>query len=263
MNKQDKIGNMRYKTRKAIRRVGAAVLLGSVLVGQACSPKAKTAAERQAEKRQQDSVALVEQERSWVYYDSVKQTLLPQADSLMREFAYEKNEKYEDNGRYTHKLLRTGRNTARNYLQATVTDNGKIEVKCFYYGAKAIGMEEVVLTAVQGEAGAENVADRFRGSTHAFEAEGWHETMTLTGEDAVRFLHFADVYGAERVRVAYEGTKSREVFYLSQNDKKALMTTYQFGVVVQDIQKLDTQLKMTQLQIEKYQKRLQKQTENK
>ncbi len=236
------------------------MLLGSVLVGTACSPKQKTAAERQAEKHQQDSVALTEQERSWAYYDSVKQTLLPQADSLMCEFSYEKNEKYEDNGRYTHKLLRTGNNTARNYLQAIVWDNGKIEVKCFYYGAKAIGMDAVTLTAVQGEG--ENLENRFHGTAHAFETEGWHETLTLTGEDAVQFLHFVDAYGAGRVRVTYEGTKSREVFYLSQNDKKALMTTYQFGVVVQDIQKLDTQLKMTQLQIEKYRKRLEKNREN-
>lgn len=245
-----------------MRKIWIMVLVGSALVGTACSPKQKTAAERQAEKRQQDSVALTEQERSWVYYDSVKQTLLPQADSLMREFAYDKNEKYEDNGRYTHKLLRTSNNTARNYLQAIVWDNGKIEVKCFYYGAKAIGLNEVVLTAVQGEAGSENMENRFRGTQHAFEAEGWHETLTLTGEEAVQFLHFVDVYGAGRIRVAYEGTKSREIFYLSQNDKKALMTTYQFGVVVQDIQKLDTQLKMTQLQIEKYQKRLEKKAKN-
>lgn len=237
------------------------VVLGWLVLGTACSPKQKTAAERQAEKHQQDSVALTEQERSWVYYDSVKQTLLPQADSLMREFAYEKNEKYEDNGRYTHKLLKTGNNTARNYLQAIVWDNGKIEVKCFYYGAKAIGMDAVTLTAVQGDAGVENLENRFHGTQHAFEAEGWHEMLTLTGDEAVQFLHFVDAYGAGRVRVTYEGAKSREVFYLSQNDKKALMTTYQFGVVVQDIQKLDTQLKMTQLQIEKYQKRLEKKTE--
>jgi len=60
-----------------------------------CGQKQPTAAERRAEKHRQDSIALTEQERSLAYYDSLYQTLLPVADSLIKEFRYEKNEKYE------------------------------------------------------------------------------------------------------------------------------------------------------------------------
>ena len=103
----------------------AIVLLSLV----SCGQKQPTAAERRAEKHRQDSIALTEQERSLAYYDSLYQTLLPVADSLIKEFRYEKNEQYEQNGKYTHRLLRTTQNTSRNYIQACVRDDATTEVK--------------------------------------------------------------------------------------------------------------------------------------
>jgi len=217
-----------------------------------CGQKQPTAAERRAEKHRQDSIALTEQERSLAYYDSLYQTLLPVADSLLKEFRYEKNEQYEQyeqNGKYTHRLLRSTQNTSRNYIQANVRDDATTEVKFFYYGAKPADLQEVVLSV-------DSLQDTFRGSTHAFEAEGWHETLTLGQDDAIRCLHFVDVYSAARIRVSLAGAKSRAVFYISDNDKKALMSTYRLGITMRDIHDLETHMRMTSLQIEKYQKRL-------
>lgn len=217
-----------------------------------CGPKQPTAAERRAEKHRQDSIALTEQERSLVYYDSLYQTLLPVSDSLLKEFQYDKNEHYEQNGKYTHRLLRSTQNTSRNYIQACVKDDAATEVKFFYYGAKPADLQEVILAA-------DSLADTFRGSVYAFEAEGWHETLTLGQDDALRCLNFIDVYSASRIRVSLVGAKSRAVFYISDNDKKALMSTYRLGITMRDIRDLETHIRLTSLQIEKYQKRLEKQ----
>ena len=51
-----------------------------------------------AEKHVRDSVALAEQERSLACYQSQLDVLLPQADSLLAYFQYERNEKYQDHG---------------------------------------------------------------------------------------------------------------------------------------------------------------------
>jgi hypothetical protein len=53
-----------------------------------------------AEKHVRDSIGLVEQQRSMVYYQSMLDSLMPQADSLLAYFKYEKNEKYQDHGFY-------------------------------------------------------------------------------------------------------------------------------------------------------------------
>ena len=70
-----------------------------------------------AEKHVRDSVALAEQERSLAYYQSQLDVLLPQADSLLAYFKYERNEKYQDHGYYVL--------NGRNGLRILVRDDGK------------------------------------------------------------------------------------------------------------------------------------------
>jgi len=65
----------------------------------ACS-KPSRVAQYKAEKHVQDSVRLMEQERSLAYYESESERLMPVADSLLQFFRYEKNEKYQDRGNY-------------------------------------------------------------------------------------------------------------------------------------------------------------------
>ena len=65
----------------------------------ACS-KPSRVEQYKAEKHVQDSVRLMEQERSLAYYESELERLMPVADSLLQYFRYEKNEKYQDRGNY-------------------------------------------------------------------------------------------------------------------------------------------------------------------
>ena len=76
-----------------------------------------------AEKHRQDSVALVEQERTLTYYQSQLDALMPQADSLLRYFKYEKNEKYQDHGYY---VIKNEKLKIKSYdLRVMVRDDGK------------------------------------------------------------------------------------------------------------------------------------------
>jgi len=70
-----------------------------------------------AEKHVQDSVALIEQQRSLAYYESQLEQLMPQADSLLQYFKYERNEKYQDRGYYVV--------NGKNGLRILVRDDGK------------------------------------------------------------------------------------------------------------------------------------------
>ena len=70
-----------------------------------------------AEKHVQDSVRLVEQERSLAYYESELERLMPVADSLMQYFSYEKNTQYQDRGNYVVR--------GTNGIRILVRDDGK------------------------------------------------------------------------------------------------------------------------------------------
>ena len=176
---------------------------------------------------------------------------MPTLDSLLPRFKYEKEARYEDKGHYVHRLLRTTSNTARNYIQTYVRDDGQTIVRFYYFGERALGFERVVLSA-------DNLEDTFTGDVHAFEADGWHETLTIEGDEALRCLHFIDINRSARVRVELRGSRSRAVYYLSQTDKEALMETYRLGMAMRDMVEVERRIKLTSMQVEKYQNRLEK-----
>ena len=92
----------------------------------ACS-KPSRVKQYKAEKHVQDSVRLMEQERSLAYYESELERLMPVADSLLQYFRYEKNEKYQDHGNY----VITGKKGER----ILVRDDGK-EILIYHNGKR-------------------------------------------------------------------------------------------------------------------------------
>ncbi len=227
------------------------VIIGIVLVLCSCGPKKPTVAELRQQKHVEDSLSLIAQESSLAYYDSLLQALLPQVDPMLKSFKYIKDERYENHGHYIHKLLQSTSNTSRNFVQAIVNDDFTANVKCFYYGAGKINIQSVTLEA-------DSMQANYGGSSFAFESEGWHETLTLSGENAREFLKFIDAYPTSRICVVMQGAKTKYRYYLSENDRKALMETHQLITCMSDVHQLEQMVRQTSLQIEKYQKRLEK-----
>ena len=93
------------------------MIIGAVMLMLAGCNKPSKVDQYRAEKHVRDSVGLVDQQRSLDYYQQQLDSLLPQADSLLHYFKYEKNERYQDQGNY---IL-----TGNNGLRILVRDDGK------------------------------------------------------------------------------------------------------------------------------------------
>lgn len=202
---------------------------------------------RRAAKALMDSIVYIEAIRTEAYSDSLLQPLLPQADALLKKFTHEKNETYEDKGRYVHRLLTTSRNTARCFLQGTITEQGEVMLKSYYYGASAIGQEGIEL------ASGEEVI-RLAGTNHAFQAEGWHEILSLTEEAALQGLEFVSAHAWERIRVKATGEKKYH-YYLSDTERQALAETWHLAVLMKDIERLERQANAARRQIAHYEEK--------
>ena len=203
--------------------------------------------QRRAAKALGDSITYMEAQRSVAYSDSLLQLLLPQADELLRQFRYEKDDRYEDHGRYVSRLLATSSNTSRNFLQAYVRDDRMTIVKSYYYGARPVGQQSLFLSANGEEV-------TFRGNNHSFNAEGWHEIMTLEDTYALQLLNFVSTHADSRVRVKGEGDAPDKawVYYLTDKEKKALVQTYQLGFLMKDIRQLEEMLRVANAQVLHY-----------
>ena len=92
------------------------IILIATIAMMACSHE-NAADKRRAEKHIQDSVALVAQQRSLLYYESQLEQMMPKADSLIALFKYEKNDQYQDHGYYVAKTY--------NGLRILVRDDGQ------------------------------------------------------------------------------------------------------------------------------------------
>lgn len=191
----------------------------------------------------------LEAQANIAYTDSILPPLLQQADLLLKQFRYEKNEKYETYGRYVHHLLTTSSNTSRNFLQAYVQDNRTTIVKSYYYGFQSIQQEAITLSANGEEIHAQ-------GSNHRFEANGWHEIMTMEDSRALEVLNFISAHTNDRVRVTGKGTKPTNtwVYYLTDKEKQALSDTYQLGWLMKDIKRAEEIQNTAQKQIERFQR---------
>lgn len=231
-----------------IIHIGFLCAIGLLVLG-SCAKRPSKVEQMRQEKYVADSAALVAQRQSLIYYQSTLDSLLPQAqDFLNKRFCYEKNEAYEDHGHYVHRRLRTSYNAERNYVQIYITDDFRILVKLYSIGSRPLRPTQVTFSSGEQY----NV---FTGSSHSFEQEQWHDILTLEDSNATAALHFIDIYRAEPITVRMQG-KTNRTFRLSDRDKEALLDTYQLGCLMQDIHQLEKQIKQTNLEIQKYEHRI-------
>lgn len=211
----------------------------------------KCVAQRRLAQSLQDSIVFIEAQRTAAYSDSLLQIVLPQIDPVMKKFVYEKEEKYEDHGRYVHRLLRTTSNIARCYLQTYVSDDRTTTVKSHFYGAGVLDQ-----TAIQLESNGEELM-LSSSLSHGYEAEGYHSILTFETEQALSILNFVSSHQADRLRVKILGTNKQGnettyIYYLTDNEKIALQDSYQLGILMNDIKTLEDALRKANMQIERY-----------
>ena len=106
------------------------VLIGivSVLLLVSCGKRESKLEQYQAQKHERDSIGLANQEQSLRFYQSQLDSLLPIADSLIAQFRYEKNEKYQDHGYYVQ--------TGRDGLRVLVRDDGREPILMYRNGQR-------------------------------------------------------------------------------------------------------------------------------
>jgi hypothetical protein len=207
----------------------------------------KQVTQRRQAKTLQDSITYLEAQSTLAYTDTLLPPLLEQADKLIKQFKYEKNDKYEDHGKYVHRLLTTTSNTSRNFLQAYVSDNRQTVVKSYYYGTTAMQQQSLHLQS-EGETAT------FQGHNHHFQDEAHHEVMTMEDEIALSLLNFISTHHSARIRVEGVGDKAHKnwVYYLNDKEKQALSDTYQLGFLMKDINRIEQMQRVANAQVQRY-----------
>ncbi len=197
----------------------------------------------------EDTIVRRESARSLAYCDSILPFKIHEADSIGKNFRFEKDTAYQELGNYVYKTQRTESNATRTYLKAYIDENADFYLVSNYYGSKIDHTYIVV-----------SVNDLFERTdsiptddpySHSFNDEGSHwEAITFKNDAEKNVASFIAQNVSERIKVTLHGKKNY-VYYLSDADKQAIRETYNFWIVKKDVVQLQKEIKKATIKIEK------------
>lgn len=202
------------------------------------------------------TIEMREADRVIVYSDSLLEVLQAQVEPLAKNFIFEKDTAYQKVGSYIHKLQQIERNVERNYLRAQVDETGKLQIASVYFGRKPIEHSSMRLDTKDG-AFAQTEEIPYDGGTNYRFTDNGNQTEVVTYTDgrdggAVELIC---LYPKERIKVTYKG-KSPYIYYLDDQNKKAIVETADLAKVLSEITSLKQNKSMAERKIELLKKRI-------
>ena len=197
----------------------------------------------------EDTIVRRESSRSLAYCDSILPKKQHEADSILRNFRFEKDKIYQETGNYIYKTQQTEGNTNRIYLKAYVSENADLFLISNYCGGK---LEHTsVEVAVSDLFARTDTIDTSDPSYHSFTDGGlrW-EVVTFKNDAGKDVASFIAQYTTKPIKVILHGKKNY-VYYLADSDKKAILETYHFWIVKKDVVGLQKEIKKATAKIDR------------
>lgn len=194
-----------------------------------------------------DTIVRRESARTLAYCDSILPLKQREADSIQRNFRFEKDPVYQQVGNYVYKTQQTESNATRNYLKSYVDENADFYLISNYTGAK---IQHISVKVSVGELFAQtDTLFTTDPSNHSFSDGGTYwEALTFKNEAEKGVAAFVAQFYNKPVKVTLLGAKNF-VYSLSESDKKAIAETYHLWVVKKDIVFLQKEIQKAQIKI--------------
>ena len=205
---------------------------------------------RRLAKALNDTITLRESCRTLAYCDSLLPIKQHQADSIQKQFRYEKNDTYENIGHYVYKALRIEANIGRTYLRAYVDEHADFYMISNFTGNYTLQHTRIKASVDDMYATTDSIATDSP-LNHSFNDNGiYWEIVTFKNEASGNLPVFIAQYAQERIKITLQG-KRNYVFYLTETDKKALSETYNLWVAKKDVAMLQQEIRKAQATIDR------------
>lgn len=209
---------------------------------------------RRTAKALEDTITRRETMRTLIYCDSVLPVRLHQADSLQKNFRFEKNETYQEVGNYVYKTLQIEANIDRIYMRAYVDENADFYLISNYTGKYPLEHTNVRVSMDDSYANTDTIPAE-NPFNHSFrEDDAYWEVVTFKNDAAGNVPAFINLYTNQRLKVTLSGKRTYN-YYLTDMEKKALSETYSLWVVRKDVLQLQTEIKKARAIIERINQR--------
>ncbi len=195
-------------------------------------------------------VKLAEQKRNLAYADSMLIIKSAEAESLKKDFIFEKDKTYDDTGKYIYKQQAAERGYQRSYIRSGVNEFGEMYIASVYYGGVPIKHTSLKVSSKDGEYTETATIPYDGGTNYSFTDGGMTtETVTYLGEKGRDVALFIYNHQKEPLKASYLGGKSYSI-QISDTDKKAMAATYDLATVLSDIERFKKEIKTAKLKSE-------------
>jgi hypothetical protein len=197
----------------------------------------------------EDTIDRRESSRTLAYCDSILPIKQHEADSIQKNFRFEKDKIYQESGNFIYKTQKTESNTNRVYLKTYVDENVDLYLISNYCGLK---LEHTTVEVSANDLSAHtDTVDTSDPNYHSFTDQGFRwEIVTFKNDAAKRVVAFISQYLPMRIKVILHGEKSY-IYLLEESDKKAIYETYHLWIVKKDVAKLQREIKIATGKIER------------
>ena len=181
----------------------------------------------------EDTIVRRESSRTLAYCDSILPKKQHEADSIQKNFRFEKDKIYQETGNYIYKTQQVESNTNRIYLKAYVSENADLFLISNYCGGK---LEHTTVEVASNELFAHtDTIDTSDPNYHSFTDGGMRwEVVTFKNDAGKDVASFVAQYTTKQIKVILHGKKNY-IYYLADSDKKAILETYHFWIVKKDV----------------------------
>lgn len=197
----------------------------------------------------QDTIILRESYRVMNYCSKVLPSLKSDFEKLLKNFVLQKNEKYENIGKYVYKSQANEQNADRKYLKYEVDENGDTYLTSLYSGIKIIPFAIKVATA--GMIATTDTVSKNVGVFNAFnDGERNYEQLTFKNEADGGIAEFISKNKNLTLKVTLFGSKNSS-YVMQKTDIVAISETFKFAQARKLLHKTENDLRIAQQRIGK------------
>ena len=187
-------------------------------------------------------IEMTEMERDLAYFDSLLIIREKDAENLIPQYIFQKDEKYDDIGKYICKQQILERNLQRSYIRSGVTELGEMYIASVYYGKGAIKHTHLKVSLPNGDYKETAVVPADGAINYSFVDDGMTtEVITYQNGRDNGVISFICENPDAKIKAEYLGGKKYTLF-ISEADKQSIVKIDELATVLSDIQKIKKEM---------------------
>ena len=183
-------------------------------------------------------IEIKEMELKMIFCDSMIIIRLAEAEKMKSGFIFEKDPEYDEIGKYIDKNQQLETKLQSSYIRTNVNELGEISLYSVYYGSRPIRHSQLRVSKSNGEYAETQIIPYDGGLNYSFVDGGMtSEIVTYKQGKDNGVIQFIYNNQKSAIKADYIGTKNYS-FMISNADKMVLINTFNFAVVLSDIENL-------------------------